>query len=132
MNVIYCRTAIASYNRIKDQIDICEKFLSSKGMVIDKVYDDDGYSGLNAERPQFQEMMNNIDNIKSITIGSPNRLSRDPVLLLELYKKLDKRNIVLYDAERQTNIIDSMNKEAISEYISGLIDDVKKDIHNKR
>lgn len=127
MNVIYCRTAKASYNTIKNQIDVCEKFLKSIGMSIDEVYIDDGYSGLNTERPKFQEMMNNIDNIKSITVGSPDRLFRDSVLLLELCKELHKRNIVLYDAKRQTNIIDFMNKETFSKCISSLIDDVKED-----
>lgn len=77
MNVIYCRTAKASYNAIKNQIDVCEKFLKSIGMSIDEVYIDDGYSGLNTERPKFQEGMNNIDNIKSITVESPDRLFRD-------------------------------------------------------
>lgn len=47
-------------------------------------------------------------------------------MLLELYKELHKRNIVLYDAKRQTNIIDSMNKETFSKYISGLMDDIIK------
>ena len=47
---------------IGTQRDILTDYCSKKGFAIHDVYIDDGYSGLNFNRPRFQEMLDDIES----------------------------------------------------------------------
>jgi hypothetical protein len=105
MNVVYCRVAQQSSESIDYQKYQCKKFLESKGISIDEIYIDNGFSANKADRLQLINMINNLDNIKSITVLSVDRLYRDSLKLLDFYKLLKSKNIALYDVLLDINVI---------------------------
>lgn len=53
---------------IENQIKVLSDYASEHGYLIYKIYYDDGYSGATLERPQFQEMINDMRSHKFNTI----------------------------------------------------------------
>ena len=118
MNVIYCRVAQQSEESINYQRYQCINFLKSKGISIDKFYIDNGFSANKTDRPQLVNMINNLDNIESITILNVDRLYRDSSKLLEFCKLLKRKNIALYDISSGINVIDT--------YINGMLENLPR------
>ena len=70
----------AESESIKNQRDLIRAFMSDKPDLLEtRVYEDDGYSGVNMERPAFQKMMDDIrDNkIDCIVLKDLSRLGRN-------------------------------------------------------
>lgn len=109
MNIIYCRTAQKHQGDIDLQQYKCRKFLEYKNMAVDKVHIDDGFSGNIMNRPGLNQIINNLDTIKSITVSSVDRIYRNSEKLLEFYKLLKDKNIKLYDATLGVDIINSID-----------------------
>ena len=68
---IYCRLPLDDGNEgdsssIKIQKMMLEKYALEHGFTIYDYYIDDGYSGLNFERPSFKKLMQDISEVKSI------------------------------------------------------------------
>ncbi|MFR7881831.1 MAG: recombinase family protein [Christensenellales bacterium] len=66
---LYCRLSLDDGNvgdsgSIQTQKIILEKYAKSHGFKIYEIYVDDGYSGLNFNRPGFQKMLQDIENGK--------------------------------------------------------------------
>lgn len=63
---IYCRLSLDDERSgeslsITNQKQIIENYVKEKGWVVYKVYTDDGYSGVNFERPAFKEMISDVE-----------------------------------------------------------------------
>lgn len=59
----------ASFSKIGYQEELVRDYLRSHADIrIVSVYKDDGYSGVDFDRPQFQNMINDIKNGKSVNI----------------------------------------------------------------
>lgn len=56
--VIYCRSESMS---VANQREMLTRHAKEKGFFVQKVYIDDGYSGTNFNRPQFKQMISDIE-----------------------------------------------------------------------
>lgn len=81
---IYCRLSkdddqVGDSTSIQTQKMMLEKYCGEQGYPVFGVYVDDGYSGLNFDRPDFQRMLNDIDNgrINLVVTKDLSRLGRD-------------------------------------------------------
>lgn len=109
MNVIYCRVAQKSNEAIQYQKFACSEFLEAQNIKPDLIYIDDGFSGLNEERPELNKIIQELDNIETITVNSVDRIYRESVKLLKFYQLLKSKNIKLYDVRLGEDIISSTN-----------------------
>ena len=67
ITALYCRLSQedelkGDSNSIQNQRSILEKYAKDNGFENTKVFVDDGFSGVNFERPGFQEMMARMEN----------------------------------------------------------------------
>lgn len=84
---IYCRLSLDDGNEgdsssIKIQKMMLEKYALEHGFTIYDYYIDDGYSGLNFERPAFKKMMQDINDgkINAVITKDLSRLGRNHIL----------------------------------------------------
>ena len=87
-----------------DQLAECIEYVEKKGGRIAKVYKDDGYTGTNAFRPEFQRLIKDVSEGKFSTLIVENldRLARNEGDLFKLYDLLefhDVRLVSLNDGE---------------------------------
>lgn len=82
---LYCRLSkdddgkMGESSSIQTQRDILESYCRQQGFLVHDFYVDDGYSGLNYDRPDFQRMLNDIDggNVNMVITKDLSRLGRD-------------------------------------------------------
>lgn len=91
-----------NYTSIENQKKIIETYAKEKGWVIDRFYEDDGYSGYSFDRPDFNVLLNDLESNK-IDIVIAKDLSRigrhnaHTLLFLENLKAMGKRIILIND-----------------------------------
>ena len=75
---------------IENQIKFLKGYANAQNWSIIKVYIDDGYSGTNFDRPDFQNMINDIENgeINIVLTKDLSRLGRDYILTRSLHRKI--------------------------------------------
>lgn len=71
--VIYARLSMEDglddvSSSIQNQISICKDYANEHDLNIDEIYFDDGYTGTNFNRPEFQRLIKNIEDNKVSTI----------------------------------------------------------------
>lgn len=71
--IIYARLSIEDglddiSSSIQNQISICKDYANEHDLLIDEIYFDDGYSGTNFDRPEFQRLIKNIEENKVTTV----------------------------------------------------------------
>lgn len=72
----YCRLSredddnVGESGSITVQKEIIKRYCEEKGLLLSAIYQDDGYSGLNYNRPDFQRLLEDIAAGKS-TVSSP-------------------------------------------------------------
>ena len=84
ITALYCRLSCdddsqGDSNSIKNQKAILSKYASEHGMINPQFYVDDGYSGTNFNRPDFQRMIRDVDAglVKTVIVKDMSRLGRD-------------------------------------------------------
>ena len=85
ITALYCRLSVddngteGESNSIKNQRDILGRYAKQHGYRNIEYYIDDGYSGTNFNRPDFQRMMSDVDEgkVKTIIVKDMSRLGRD-------------------------------------------------------
>lgn len=84
ITALYCRLSCdddsqGDSNSIKNQKAILSKYASERGMSNPQFYVDDGYSGTNFNRPDFQRMIRDVDAglVKTVIVKDMSRLGRD-------------------------------------------------------
>ncbi len=83
---------------IENQIELCKKKLINKYNIAEnniKIYQDEGFTGYNTNRPQFQEMMKDIRNkkIKCVIVYRLDRISRNVGDFCNLKNEFLKYNV---------------------------------------
>jgi len=83
----YCRLSrddesIGESGSITVQKEIIRQYCESKGLTIFQVYQDDGFTGLNYDRPDFQRMLGDIEagKIDCVVTKDLSRLGRDYIM----------------------------------------------------
>ena len=105
---LYCRLSKDDDQRgestsIGTQRSILTEYCNAKGYAVYKVYVDDGYSGLNFQRPSFQELLEDVEkgNINMVITKDLSRLGRDYIMTgyySEIYfQSKDVRYIAIAD-----------------------------------
>lgn len=84
LTALYCRLSRddelqGDSNSIKNQKAILQKYADDNGFINTQFFVDDGFSGTNFERPDFQRMIAEVDagNISTIIVKDMSRLGRD-------------------------------------------------------
>ena len=102
---LYCRLSLDDGNvgdsgSIQTQKIILEEYAKSHGFKIYEIYVDDGYSGLNFNRPGFQKMLQDIENgkINLVITKDLSRLGRDYITTGYYTENYFKDNRVRYIA----------------------------------
>lgn len=98
--------ALEGYS-IGEQIDRLTKFAEAHDWMIVKIYTDAGHSGANTERPELQEMINDIQSgiIDKVLVYKLDRLSRSQKDTLELIENVFLKNNT--DFESMTEKLDT-------------------------
>lgn len=104
----------ANSESINNQKAYIEKYIQDNNLYITKIYIDDGYSGLNFERPGFQEMIKDIENkeIDTIITKDLSRLGRDYIQVgyyLERYFPEHGIRYIAINDNYDTNKTDNSN-----------------------
>ncbi len=89
-----------NYSSIENQKLIIQKYAEENNMIIRHIYEDDGISGYSFNRPQFQNMMANLDSIDVIVAKDLSRIGRHNakvLLFLEEMEEQGKRVILIDD-----------------------------------
>lgn len=95
---IYSRKSVETDtgDSIKNQIQICkEYFLRRESNVEFEVFEDEGFSGGNTNRPSFQIMMSRIKEFNIVACYKIDRIARNVVDFVNIYDKLSKLDIKL-------------------------------------
>lgn len=97
---------------IYNQLSLIKDFAKRMDMTIDKEYIDDGYSGINFDRPAFEQLINDIeeDKIETVITKDMSRLGREFVdtsyYISEYFPKHNVRYIAIndeYDSDNPDN-----------------------------
>lgn len=90
-----------NYVSIENQKLIIEQFVAKQNNVIDRWYEDDGFSGYKFDRPGFQQLMKDLDkDIDKVYVKDFSRLGRHNakvLLLLDEFVEREKQLIVIDD-----------------------------------
>jgi len=106
MNIGYVRLSKdddkRNYVSIENQKLIITQYATTQNEVIDKWYEDDGFSGYSFERPGFQELIKDINTLEhpTVYVKDFSRLGRHNakvLLLLDEFSEHDQRLIVIDD-----------------------------------
>lgn len=95
---IYSRKSIftGKGDSIENQISMCQEYISSKLVknVEISVYEDEGFTGKNTNRPEFQRLMKDIKNKKvdRIVCYKLDRIGRSVAQLSNMFEMLDQYN----------------------------------------
>lgn len=116
-NVIYARVSSTCQKKdLQTQVETLEKFCNNNGIIINNVYKDI-CSGLNLDRKQFQEMLNEITEykIQKVIITYKDRLTRLSFNVFEeLFKKYGTEIIVLNEIDNPKEIEKEIFEEIIT------------------
>ena len=108
ITALYCRLSRddeldGTSGSIKNQRDILEKFAQDNGFTNCRVFIDDGYTGLNFNRPAFNEIMKLAEEgkVETLIVKDHSRLGRNRILVGQLleegFEELGVRYIAVMD-----------------------------------
>lgn len=95
--VIYARNAGHNEQAINAQLAICRSYAVSHGFFVVAEFSDNGYSGMNLNRPGFSAMNERSNEWDTLIVSDMSRLSRN-ISDIQKYEKLlqdDGKDIVL-------------------------------------
>ncbi|WP_424245977.1 DNA invertase Pin-like site-specific DNA recombinase [Elusimicrobium posterum] len=98
------------FNSLDAQREACEAYIKSQkhegSQLVDKHYDDGGYSGGTLERPALKELLKDIerDLVDIIVVYKIDRLTRSLMDFSKIVEVLDKKNKVFYSRQTENPI----------------------------
>lgn len=94
---IYTRKSVAVEHSesIETQINLCKNYF--KGDNVFEVFEDEGFSGGNINRPAFKKLMNliKLGKFEAVAIYKVDRISRNIIDFFKIYEELEKYNVKL-------------------------------------
>ncbi len=124
---LYCRLSNeddlqGESQSITNQRDLLIKYANENNLSIHDTYIDDGYSGTNFDRPDFQRMIKDIENkkVNMVIVKDSSRLGRDYIQFGEYIEKyFPKNNIRVisildnYDSTIDNGVSDTLPFRAV-------------------
>ena len=91
---IYCRVASKNRVEIKKQKEILKNYCNENNYEIYKIYIDNGYSGLDDNRPNYNKLLNDLKKniFDTIIVRDMSRLGRSIIKLEKVIKLLENNN----------------------------------------
>ena len=96
--VAYIRVNNKSDYAVNLQKNWIDNYVKKKNIKIDHYYIDYGYSGINFDRPQFKQLLKDVENrkiTKAVIVKDLSRLSRNMEDIYEIEKRVSKQNVEL-------------------------------------
>lgn len=96
--VAYIRVNNKSDYAVNLQKNWIDNYVKKKNIKIDHYYIDDGYSGINFDRPQFKQLLKDVENrkiTKAVIVKDLSRLSRNMEDIYEIEERVSKQNVEL-------------------------------------
>ena len=119
---------------IGNQVDECKEYLKTTiySEYEVKVYEDEGKTGANLNRPKFQEMMGDVrsNKIKMIVCYRLDRLSRSVSDFTNLYNELQSLNVEFCSVRDKFDTTTPMGKAMM--YISSVFAQLERDVITER
>lgn len=86
---------------LDNQVDRIQDFCRTRGLILENIYEDAGFSGKNTNRPAFQDMMNRIEKggIGAIIVWHSTRFARNLKDFINYMDFLEKKKIKFYSIE---------------------------------
>ena len=108
ITALYCRTATPCEQGITTQKDILMRHADKNGYINCVMFVDDGESGMDVNRPAFQDMFRWIESgyIKRLVTSDLSRLCRNTVLTQELLILFSKYDVELVSVRDDFNSFD--------------------------
>lgn len=89
-----------NYSSIENQKKIIQQYARENNMIVRRIYEDDGISGYSFNRPEFQKMISDLENIQIIVAKDLSRIGRHNakvLLFLEQMEEMGVRVILIDD-----------------------------------
>lgn len=114
MIAVYCRQSIDK----KDSISIDAQAEACKRLIGDeeyKVYSDKGFTGSNTNRPEFEQLMADIedDKISKVVCYKVDRISRSLQDFIGIYSKFEKHKVEFLSCSEQFDTSTAMGKATL-------------------
>lgn len=112
------------FNSLDAQREACEAFIKSQRhegwSLVEKQYNDGGYSGGTMNRPAFQEMIKDVENgeIDIIVVYKVDRLTRSLMDFAKIVEVFDKHSASFVSITQQFNTTTSMGRLTLNILLS--------------
>jgi len=112
---------------IENQINICKAYLSNMGISEYSIYEDEGFSGKNTQRPEFQLMLKDAKNKKFdvLICYKLDRVSRNVSDFSALIEFLDKNSIGFISITEKFDTTNPMGRAMM--YISSVFSQLERE-----
>lgn len=86
---------------LENQVDRIKEFAQKRGLILENIYEDAGFSGKNTNRPGFQDMMKRINQggISTLIVWHSTRFARNLRDFINHMDILEKKKIKFYSIE---------------------------------
>lgn len=111
---IYCRTACKDSSNIQKQITLLKEYLSNHNLTQVAEFIDNGYSGLDMNRPGLNQLIKAIENkkIDGIIVEDISRLGRDKDQTMDFFNNYCKKHQIRFiSVNNDLDIIRNYNFE---------------------
>ena len=126
---VYTRKSVSEglekdFNTMVAQREAGESYIQSQKhegwVVVDKHYDDGGFSGGNMERPALRELFDDIENgkIDIVVVYKVDRLSRSLMDFAKIIELFEKHNVSFVSVTQHFNTKDSMGRLTLNILLS--------------
>lgn len=109
---IYCRVASKNRVEIKKQKEILKNYCNENNYEIYKIYIDNGYSGIDDNRPNYNKLLNDLKKnvFDTIIVRDMSRLGRSFIKLEKVIKLLENNNCNLICLNEDFNSKNAVGK----------------------
>ena len=112
------------FNSLDAQREACESYIKSQQhegwTLIDKQYNDGGFSGGNLERPALKELFNDIEDgkVDTVVVYKIDRLTRSLMDFSKIVEIFDKQSVTFVSITQQFNTTTSMGRLTLNILLS--------------
>jgi site-specific DNA recombinase len=112
------------FNSLDAQREACEAYIQNQAYqgwtLIDRRYDDGGFSGANIERPTFQQLLADVEagNVDVIVVYKVDRLSRSLLDFAKLMDRFNRAGVTFVSVTQNFSTADAMGRLTLNMLMS--------------